>query len=637
MFKIIKKIAISKFALIFLYPRFFMSNRISLFLVLICMLVLQSFAATAGTATVRYREGDVQRTKAGETNWKMLTVGQKVSPKDTVKSALESRATLGLKDGTMITITENSFIALSEMLEEDGSYRTTVDVITGQLVFAVQKQERNSEFKFKTGVMAAAIRGTEGCISGNVHGLVGLKNGALQIDLFSGEKALIRGGQVAFRLDSLIVLDLRSAGDPDFHKLLSVLIEDTAIVRDDLIRRIREEDSAYQELLTAARKDAKCFFEALPDTVHSQEIRIHGRCAAGSKVNFYGEWIQLDDDGKFLQTVTLDSVAVGEKRFKLTCSNGRLNFDCAEAMTYYKPAEALFQNTYVLTSPVPATVCEDGLVVEGTYQVKDSLATLFLNVGDVYKSSNLIKIADGESHPFAQNVTLSDRNGLWNVKTASLEFEVGGVKDVREIPLKIDHTCRGVNQTPPALQFIGYDSLACKANIAIGSSQDDMGIFKVDIDNMGGKSTIVEKNMTTKVSLKPGIHDYEFIAEDQAGNVASISRTLGCFPNKFFSIKIDGGNGNEVVWGGLQAYPGGKKAPIQRTLRFSIDLPNENEVYSVMVRQNGRVVLKDVLAQIASLDYEVPVELMPRKNKLEIIVKHKSGYVATATKIYEVK
>lgn len=614
-----------------------MSKRISLFLVLVCMLVLQSFAATAGTAVVRYREGDVERTKGGESNWKMLMVGQKVSPKDTVKSALESQATLGLKDGSMITITENSFIALSEMMEEDGSYRTTVDVITGQLVFAVQKQERNSEFKFKTGVMAAAIRGTEGCISGNVHGLVGLKNGALQIDLFSGEKALIRGGQVAFKLDSLIVLNLRSAGDPDFHKRLSAILEDTTFVREDLIKRIQEEDAAYQELLTVARKDAKCFFEALPDTVHSQEIRIHGRCAAGSKVNFYGEWIPLDDEGKFLQTVTLDSVAVGEKRFKLTCSNGRVNFDCAEAMTYYKPAEALFQNTYVLTSPVPATVCEDGLVVEGTYQVKDSLATLFLNVGDVYKSSNLIKIADGESHPFAQNVTLSDRNGLWNVKTASLEFEVGGIKEVREIPLKIDHTCRGVNQNPPALQFIGYDSLACKANIAIGNSQDDMGIFKVDIDNMGGKSTIVEKNMTTKVSLKPGIHDYEFIAEDQAGNVASISRTLGCFPNKFFSIKIDGGNGNEVVWGGLQAYPGGKKAPIQRTLRFSIDLPNENEVYSVMVRQNGRVILKEILTQIASLDYEVPVELMPRKNKLEIIVKHKSGYVAAATKIYEVK
>lgn len=615
----------------------FMSKKLLILFWTIFLLAAQSMAAVAGSAKVRYIEGDVQRIKYGNTEWKELRVGQKVELSDAVRTGIESMATLSLKDGSMVSVIENSVISFSDLIDEDGSFRTAIDVTTGRLIFSVQKQERNSQFKFKTGTMSAAIRGTEGCIDGGDYSLVGLKNGALQIELTSGENVLIQGGQVAFKKDSLVVLDLRSAGEAGFHKRLANMLMDSSITKDELINRIRQEDEAYQQAIKEAQKQVQCVFEGVPDTIRSREILVYGRCPVGSKVLFYGESVQLDQNGKFTQSIPSGTTAVGEKRFKLTCSAGQVQFDCAEVKTYYQPSEAFFQNSYKLASLVPATICEDGLAIEGTYQVKDSLAKLFLNVGNVYKSPNLIRIADGEIHPFAQNVMLSDRNGLWNANAVSLEFEAGGVKEIRKFPLKVDHSCRNVNQNSPTLQFIGYDSLACKASFAIGNNQDDVGIFRVDIDNMGGKSTIIEKDKTAMVSLKTGIHDYEFFAEDQAGNVATLSKTLGCYPNKFFGIRIDGGRGNEVVWGGFQSYPGGRKAPIQRTLRFSIDLPSEKEVYSVQVRHNGRIILRETSVQIASLDYEVPINLVLKKNKIEIMVKHKSGFVATATKIYEVK
>ena len=65
---------------------------------------------------------------------------------------------------------------------------------------------------------------------------------------------------------------------------------------------------------------------------------------------------------------------------------------------------------------------------------------------------------------------------------------------------------------------------------------------------------------------------------------------------------------------------------------------NPEYLYKVTVRQNGKVILQESLAQIRSLDYQIPVMLLRGvRNHIDIEVVHKSGYVSKGKKDYEVR
>ena len=74
-------------------------------------------------------------------------------------------------------------------------------------------------------------------------------------------------------------------------------------------------------------------------------------------------------------------------------------------------------------------------------------------------------------------------------------------------------------------------------------------------------------------------------------------------------------------------------------MQFQIRIPENDPSFlnRVLVRQDGAVVLKETLSQIQNLDYQIPVELKRgHKNRFNIEVIHKSGYVVKATKVYGV-
>ena len=154
--------------------------------VLILSLSLAGYLSAAeATAKVHFVNGDVTRKTLKKPDWAKVRIGNRINMTDVMKTELESEATLNMPDGSMVTLTENSQVQFSELMMEDGSFQTTLDVITGRLVFSAQKQSKNSNFKFKTGTMAAAIRGTDGCIDGGDIMIAGLSTGALQIEMFS--------------------------------------------------------------------------------------------------------------------------------------------------------------------------------------------------------------------------------------------------------------------------------------------------------------------------------------------------------------------------------------------------------------------------------------------------------------------
>lgn len=299
-------------------------------------------------------------------------------------------------------------------------------------------------------------------------------------------------------------------------------------------------------------------------------------------------------------------------------------------------ASSLPENGFNLTTVSPFEVCEQGLVVEGFYRTSDPNASLIINVGNGYQSSNLVKVTDGVAHSFMQKIPLSDENGLWTAEKATVVFSGAGVSDSKNIDISVNKACNDVNRKGPSISLMSYDSLRCSANISVGDMQNDGGIFTVEMDGAPMSEDAITRNAQKRLKLKPGSHEYIMRAEDQAGNKTEVSREMGCYPMRRFRIDVTG-PGVQV----LKVPRPPKDVPdlIQQSLLFSIKIPENNPkfLHKVIVKQNGKIILQETLSQIQSLDYQLPIQLTRgAANRVEIEVTHKSGFKAKAKKIYEV-
>ena len=293
-------------------------------------------------------------------------------------------------------------------------------------------------------------------------------------------------------------------------------------------------------------------------------------------------------------------------------------------------------NGFALTTSSPVKICEQGLVVEGSYRTSDENASLTLQVGKGYTSNNLIHAVDGNPHTFSQQVPLNDDNGLWTADKATVTFTGAGMTTSKSIDLKVNRACPEVNTKAPVVTIVSYDSLRCMANISINDMQNDAGIMVVAFDGSPLSEDAVTKDSQKRVKLKPGHHEYQVRVEDQAGNVAEVSKTMGCYPVKRFNVEIFG-KAKEV----LKVPPPPKDVAdrITQMLQFRIRVPDNDpeNLYKVVVKQNGKVIRQEILSQIHSLDYQIPLELSRGgANHIDVEVTHKSGFTARAKKVYEV-
>ncbi len=605
-----------------------------------CAVFLASVSNAATAGKVRSSLGDVTRQREQSSEWDALRVGSKVYHSDHIKTGKESEAIVGLPDGSLLTIEERSEVHLAELFSENGEYRTTIDIRKGRLSFSAQKQKLKSKFNFLTGTGTASIRGTEGTIGEEDGNFVaGLRNGALEIEI-GGEKFNIKGGQTAIRRKGkkAETFDLASSGDPVFSRRVAALLADSTLSVEDFDKKIRHDDSTYQKKLKEAVSGRDCSIDALPDTVRTPKITVKGKCPADVKLNIYGEPVSLASGGSFEKSVELDSSATGFKTLKLTCSIGKFTYPCGEVSTNLWPTQAeTTESALTLNTQSPVNICGEGLLIEGSYKTSKPEATLILKIGKNYKSENIIKMADGNSHNFSQKVLITDENGLWNEKKAVLEYETDNWNESKEIELVVNKACKAVNQVPPKVSFVSYDSLHCNAMVSVDNIADDIAIFSVNVDNSVKSSKVFKKAGNERLKLEKGIHEYEFIAEDQAQNVASEKRVLGCYPSKRFSIDLYGSTLEKLR---VPRPPVGMKDVIQKSLRFRIRLAENdpNYIHKVVIKQNGVDILTESAGQIQSLDYEVPVELTRNKNNVfDVYVTHKSGYKSHVQKTYEVR
>ena len=302
-----------------------------------------------------------------------------------------------------------------------------------------------------------------------------------------------------------------------------------------------------------------------------------------------------------------------------------------------RAAAAVPENGFIVTTSSPVEICEDGLVIDGSYRTSDESASLILKVGKGYTSNNLVRAADGQIHSFSEKVLVNDENGLWTADKATLEFSGAGVTSSKTIELQVNKACSEVNTKTPTASFASYDSLRCVANVSVGDMQNDAGVLVFESDGSKVSEETVTKNSQKRLKLQKGRHEYVARVEDQAANIVEVSKVMGCYPNKRFTVEVLGAT-REV----LKVPPPPKDIVdrITQTLQFRIRIPeNDPEfLYKVTVRQNGKVILQESLSQIHSLDYQIPVTLSRGvKNHVDIEVVHKSGYISKAKKEYEVR
>ena len=109
------------------------------------------------------------------------------------------------------------------------------------------------------------------------------------------------------------------------------------------------------------------------------------------------------------------------------------------------------ENGFVVSTSSPAEICEDGLMVDGSYRTSDESASLILKVGNGFTSNNLVRAADGQIHSFSESVIINDENGLWTADKATLEFKGAGLTSTKNIDLQVNKACSGVNTKSPTV------------------------------------------------------------------------------------------------------------------------------------------------------------------------------------------
>ena len=103
--------------------------------------------------------------------------------------------------------------------------------------------------------------------------------------------------------------------------------------------------------------------------------------------------------------------------------------------------------------------------------------------------------------------------------------------------------------------------------------QNDAAVMAIESDGSQISEETITKNAQKRVKLQNGRHEYVVRVEDQAANKVELTKTMGCYPNKRFTIDVFG-KPREI----LKVPPPPQDIPdrISQTLQFRIRIP-END------------------------------------------------------------
>lgn len=642
--------------------------RVSVILLLSIGSLALAGKSNSGKVTDRLGEAKLQKsTKVGD--WTDISIGNKIREKDQIRTNVESYVTIALPDGSSITVQENSLVQFATLEAEDGVQMALTDVKTGKVKFDVQKQHTKSAFKFKSATAVAAIRGTDGFFGSTASGktFMSLRTGNALLENSSGKKGEVNGGQTIFAHgEGFDTFDAKSSGDENFIKELEKILDDKSIKPEEILDALKKADEAIQSEKEKAASAVSCTFEELSDTITVNKITIKGTCTAGATLAMAGKIITTTDQPFEIDADWAPS-AEGPKKFPATCATAiefpcdkaendkepqkctkLVSSQCGELLTYYKntmAADSLLasdsQNAvppFAVSTASPYKVCESGSVtIEGTFDQTDPEGSLIVKMGNGYVSKNLVPISAG-GH-FSHTISISDINSNWDEKKVTVEYKGKSGNSSAAIDLNVDKTCKEVNRTAPKISFSGSDSIRCVANFSLTGASNDIVVVTRKIDGTVIKENSYTRNNIIPTKLNSGIHEYEFIAEDQAGNTSTFKKTLGCYPNTSVKISVSGGLSERLRV--PPNTPHSKDNHIYKTLHFKINgLPQQDprHIKRITVTQDGQTLLNYSNDQIERNDFDVQVKLNREVNsEVKISVEMKNGKKLSAVKTYILK
>lgn len=606
-----------------------------------------SMAAKAVSGKVRSRIGDVTIQKNGQGDWNLLRVDAKVYQGDFIRTLIESQAVIALHDGSTISVEENSLVALSELMTEDGANHTTADIKNGKVRFDVQKQEdKKSSFKFKTGTAVAAIRGTDGVVADLLGKgfAASLHSGALDL-VINNQNYSIKSGQTIIQQgEKVSIYDLGSSGDLELIKQIENVIKDTTIqdLSDSIVQSI---DLSIEKQKEELKNSLNCTFGAVPDSILDPILNIQAKCTEGFTIEIAGEkFVSEGQDIQFAPNWAPSSY--GEKKFLVLVSKGDVKIPLTTISTRYvgKPVQAdtivvdssTLQVPLSLTVENPITVCKTGsALIEGNFNPNDPNATLFIKFGN-YRSPNLVpRSANGH---FSHTIEISDRQNNVNIDKAEIEYSSALFKNEKIIvDVNVDMSCKNVNLTRPMVTFVRADSIACEAQVNLKDTKNDLYTFSYDIDGEPSMEKNFSDEVLHSVKLTTGVHKYTFNVVDQAGNSSQIQKTLGCYPRKNIGISFAKGTYEKLR---IPPPPRGVDDVVYKVVNFKLTgLPQNNLdlVKRIIIRQNGKIVSDMSSSNFLSNNFDHQLTLTRKKTtKVTVEVTMMNGQVITATKQYEV-
>lgn len=291
-------------------------------------------------AKVRKVIGETDMQKNAESDWKRLRQGQTVVEDNRIRTAVESEATLGINDGSVLTVAENSEITVSAEMLNSIARKISVLVKQGNVYFDIQKQERQGSFEFKTGTATAAIRGTAGFV-GDVNGnaVASLKEGRVEVTNDKGEVTdLVENQTVLVSKEGKAQnIKLNASGTKALAKAIDSIASTGAAAADvaALQTSLQQFDKDYTKRKEVFEKDIRFDGSKIPDTIYVPNIVLQARVTPGLIVSVWGETDTVAANGIYQHKFEWDVNAYGLKRFMATCSDGFVESECFTWTTIY--------------------------------------------------------------------------------------------------------------------------------------------------------------------------------------------------------------------------------------------------------------------------------------------------------------
>lgn len=568
------------------------------------------------TAVAEVVIGRVEMSKASSNKWRTVKTGAKIRHRDQLRTFAGAQLEVKLANGSQLMIQENSLVDMSELLEENGHLKNTVQVKKGKVLFNIKKlSSAQSSFLFETPTATAAIRGTEGAVAVLSNGLVAyLQSGRMEIRDRSGKVLGLVGANYLASQEggNFEIFQLPKDFDPR-----------------DLLNRLTDE--AILQLLGQLQKVPVGAWIIESPAMNSQvagAFNLTGYGIPGTVVEAREGSTTVDQDGNWsIAFPARTELGPFILKLRLVAGSQETQFEWPlVAVAADGDGEA---PSIELDGPTSMRIDDGILKISGKVKGGPGLLSLRLD-----QQNYSIPVTDGL---FSHQLTISDTAHNWNAREAVLTWTTATERAQAIISLDIDKSSPRINTiAPEPLIEVANNQL----RIGVARMEGDAGTARVLSDGEEIAFFELEGNLSGRhVKMMSGVHDYKLVVSDQAGNQkekAILSQEQ--WTNKPLRVEISSptrSRGARVP----PLPPGSDQTQIEPVAIRIFNLPdNDPRALKEIEVSNSATNFRRVItgAQLNDLRYDVDVPIRRQgANRITVKVKPKNGLTVTNQKVIE--